>query len=289
MSCKTKTRSKTKPKLIRNLPGSAGDPYRQIFLSARAVPQVNLKTLWHKIQWSQCWRCWISAWRRCQLVRHLQQVSWNLLLCLKMIPIKMPGMVMEPKISWACGSFSLTGGSQRSLLRRLRWDKRKFSSERILWETNFQIVSPTPSTITHTESNNLFFALRGAGSSYGVVTQFKYKPDFNLSLISWLAKISLRYIVHEVPEAKPAILLAWADNSDDLAAIKAAGQVTNPLALISPMIPAPGIGRLQCHHQSGVCPRFLAKCSCLSNLQVIVDWSTRAKKTKTFPGFFFHQ
>ena len=36
-----------------------------------------------------------------------------------------------------------------------------------------------------------------------------------------------RYIVHEVPEAKPAILLAWADNSDDLAAIKAAGQVPN--------------------------------------------------------------
>ena len=33
--------------------------------------------------------------------------------------------------------------------------------------------------------------------------------------------------MHEVPEAKPAILLAWADNSDDLAAIKAAGQVPN--------------------------------------------------------------
>ena len=31
--------------------------------------------------------------------------------------------------------------------------------------------------------------------------------------------------MHEVPEAKPAILLAWADSSDDLAAIKAAGQV----------------------------------------------------------------
>ena len=32
--------------------------------------------------------------------------------------------------------------------------------------------------------------------------------------------------MHEVPEAKPAILLAWADNSADLAAIKGAGQVT---------------------------------------------------------------
>ena len=37
--------------------------------------------------------------------------------------------------------------------------------------------------------------------------------------------------MHEVPEAKPAILLAWADNSDDLAAIKAAGQVPNPPSL----------------------------------------------------------
>jgi len=70
-----------------------------------------------------------------------------------------------------------------------------------------EILSPSPSTVSHTDSNNLFFALRGAGSSYGVVTQFKY-------------------IVHEVPEAKPAILLAWADNSDDLAAIKAAGQAS---------------------------------------------------------------
>merc|ERR1712130_458002 len=70
-----------------------------------------------------------------------------------------------------------------------------------------EILSPSRSTVVHTESNNLFFALRGAGSSFGVVTQFKY-------------------IVHEVPEAKPAILLAWADNSDDLAAIKAAGQAS---------------------------------------------------------------
>merc|ERR1712013_458375 len=70
-----------------------------------------------------------------------------------------------------------------------------------------EILSPTPSTEVHTDSNNLFFALRGAGSSYGVVTQ-------------------LKYIVHEVPEAKPAILLAWADNSADLAAIKAAGQAS---------------------------------------------------------------
>lgn len=45
--------------------------------------------------------------------------------------------------------------------------------------------------------NNLFFALRGAGSSYAVVTQF-------------------RYIVHKTPETLPAILLAWADSQQDL-------------------------------------------------------------------------
>ena len=38
------------------------------------------------------------------------------------------------------------------------------------------IFFPTASirTIFHTESNNLFFALRGAGSSFGVVTEFLY-------------------------------------------------------------------------------------------------------------------
>ena len=57
-------------------------------------------------------------------------------------------------------------------------------------------------TIAHTEENNLFFALRGAGSSYAVVTEFLY-------------------VVHHTPETLPAILLAWADNQDDLDAIQA--------------------------------------------------------------------
>ena len=37
-------------------------------------------------------------------------------------------------------------------------------------------------------------------------------------------------MVYKVPEAKPAILLAWADTSKDLAALKAAGQVLKALA-----------------------------------------------------------
>ena len=56
-------------------------------------------------------------------------------------------------------------------------------------------------TIAHTDNNNLFFALRGAGSSYAVVTEFLYT-------------------VHHTPETLPAILLAWADNQEDLDAIQ---------------------------------------------------------------------
>ena len=36
------------------------------------------------------------------------------------------------------------------------------------------ILNPTKRTVTHTDNNNLFFALRGAGSSFGVVTEFLY-------------------------------------------------------------------------------------------------------------------
>ena len=64
-----------------------------------------------------------------------------------------------------------------------------------------EIEYPETRTILHTEENNLFFALRGAGSSYAVVTEFLY-------------------IVHHTPETLPAILLAWADNQDDLDAIQ---------------------------------------------------------------------
>ena len=57
----------------------------------------------------------------------------------------------------------------------------------------------------HTKNNNLFSALRGAGSSFGIITEFKY-------------------IIQNTPETLPAILLAWADNPTDLQAIKAAAQ-----------------------------------------------------------------
>ena len=40
----------------------------------------------------------------------------------------------------------------------------------------------------------------------------------------------LRYIVYKAPETEPAILLARADTSNDLVALKAAGQVLKALA-----------------------------------------------------------
>ena len=67
--------------------------------------------------------------------------------------------------------------------------------------TSTKLLWPTSGTIQHTEDNNLFFALRGAGSSYAVVTQFKY-------------------VIHQAPETLPAIILAWADTPADLEAIQ---------------------------------------------------------------------
>ena len=68
-----------------------------------------------------------------------------------------------------------------------------------------QIIYPETQTetITHTpgDTDNLFFALRGAGSSFGVVTEFLYT-------------------IHPTPETLPAIILAWADNQQDLEAIQ---------------------------------------------------------------------
>ena len=46
----------------------------------------------------------------------------------------------------------------------------------IAWvdKDNTIIFYPTKKTVKNTETNNLFFALRGAGSSFGIVTEFLY-------------------------------------------------------------------------------------------------------------------
>merc|ERR1711892_1075893 len=67
-------------------------------------------------------------------------------------------------------------------------------------------------TISHTESNNLFFALRDAGSSFGVVTEFLY-------------------MINETPEADPAVLLCWVESESDLTAIHNAAKATNDYSI----------------------------------------------------------
>jgi len=74
------------------------------------------------------------------------------------------------------------------------------------------IFYPTNKIVTHTESNNLFFALRGAGSSFGVVTEFLY-------------------MINETPESKPAVLLCWVENEADLTAIHNAAKASNDYSI----------------------------------------------------------
>merc|ERR1711915_1075453 len=67
-------------------------------------------------------------------------------------------------------------------------------------------------TVAHTDSNNLFFALRGAGSSFGIVTEFLYT-------------------INELPEAAPAVLLCWVESDKDLTAIHNAAKATNDYSI----------------------------------------------------------
>merc|ERR1711872_485225 len=75
-----------------------------------------------------------------------------------------------------------------------------------------EIEFPTPRTVVHTEENNLFFALRGAGSSFGIVTEFIY-------------------MISETPEADPAVLLAWVETEEDLTAIHNAAKNTKDYSI----------------------------------------------------------
>jgi len=75
-----------------------------------------------------------------------------------------------------------------------------------------RVTSPAPATIPHTPSNNLFFALRGAGSSFGIVTEFLY-------------------MINERPEADPAVLLCWVDTATDLETIHQAARATTDYSI----------------------------------------------------------
>ena len=75
-----------------------------------------------------------------------------------------------------------------------------------------KVLSPTQEIISHREDNNLFFALRGAGSSMAVVTEFVY-------------------MIEKQPETLPAVILAWVDNKRDLEAVQRAAQTSDDYSI----------------------------------------------------------
>jgi len=86
------------------------------------------------------------------------------------------------------------------------------SSIALVDSSQTQILSPIPRTIPHTQDNNLFFALRGAGSSFGIVTEFLY-------------------MIRESPEADPAVLLCWVETEQDLELIHEAAKNTKDYSI----------------------------------------------------------
>merc|ERR1719394_1812660 len=71
---------------------------------------------------------------------------------------------------------------------------------------------PVGRSVPHTADNNLFTALRGSGSSFGIVTEFLY-------------------MIYPGPEADPAVLLAWIENEADLETIHRAAKATNDYSI----------------------------------------------------------
>ncbi|XP_023326745.1 uncharacterized protein LOC111700152 [Eurytemora carolleeae] len=73
----------------------------------------------------------------------------------------------------------------------------------VLSDGNLVTVTPDKTVfadgrvVQHTAANNLFFGLRGAGSSLAIVTEFLYT-------------------IHKEPETRPAIILAWMETEDEV-------------------------------------------------------------------------
>merc|ERR1719312_1179310 len=79
-------------------------------------------------------------------------------------------------------------------------------------KTSTTVTYPQYKKIAHTADNNLFTALRGSGSSFGIVTEFLY-------------------MIYPGPEADPAVLLAWIENEADLEIIHRAAKATNDYSI----------------------------------------------------------
>ena len=141
------------------------------------------------------------------------QLYYNLLQVLRAIPpsqysyphgqcrsVGVAGFLLGGGVNWL-GTYNKLGYGAESVLAITVVTAEGDIAEVTPQRTRVVWPAARARTVQHTSANNLFFALRGAGSSYGVATQFLYT-------------------VHRVPETGPAILLTWADTPADLAAIQ---------------------------------------------------------------------
>merc|ERR1719206_151759 len=121
------------------------------------------------------------------------------------------GYLLGGGVNWL-GTYNMYGYGAEHILKM----KVVLSDGSVAWvdKDKTEIFYPADSvrTVIHTQENNLFFALRGAGSSFGVVTEFLY-------------------IISETPEADPAVLLCWVEAEADLIAIHNAAKATNDYSI----------------------------------------------------------
>jgi len=121
------------------------------------------------------------------------------------------GYLLGGGVNWL-GTYNKYGYGAEHILKM----KVVLSDGSVAWvdKDKTEIFYPAESvrTVSHTEENNLFFALRGAGSSFGTVTEFLY-------------------MINTTPEADPAVLLCWVETEADLLAIHNAAKSTNDYSI----------------------------------------------------------
>jgi len=71
----------------------------------------------------------------------------------------------------------------------------------------------TKTVVRHSYHNDLFYAMRGAGASYGIATEFLYK-------------------INREPETLPAAVMVWVDKSEDLQNIRRAAQGSSKYSVL---------------------------------------------------------
>merc|ERR1711970_364932 len=121
------------------------------------------------------------------------------------------GYLLGGGVNWL-GTYNKYGYGAEHILKM----KVVVSDGSVAWvdkdKTDIFYPAESVRTVPHTQDNNLFFALRGAGSSFGIVTEFLY-------------------MINTTPEADPAVLLCWVETEADLLAIHNAAKATNDYSI----------------------------------------------------------